>query len=504
MSKFTLNAALVQNFLEDRWRWIRSCIGTQDRNVDAECGYPNDIDVATYKRAYERGDIAARIVEIYPQETWQENPEVYETEENIETDFEKEWTLQNKIHNFFPLLQRVDTLSGIGSFAVILIGINDGKKLNEPVEGINPKGEREGEPKKREILYLRTFDESSVTVKSLESDITSPRLGLPKMYSIRFQDTKLSNSGVVSQIDKEVHWTRIIHICDNRVDSDVYGQPRLKRVFDRILDLKKVRGGSGEMFWRGGFPGLSIETQQPSGDEVLEFDPDKTKKQIEDYQRGLKRYLALVGMTAKSLSPNIADPTHHMNAQIRVIAIAIAVPWRILMGAELGQLASEQDITAWNKRVARRQADYVAPYIIRPFVKRLQDMGVLPATKEESQILIHWKDTHTVTETDKATVAEKITNSITKFVQGDGDMAMDLFHFYTLVLNYTDKEANAIIEKVQGKLEADRELKDEMAELAIKEGEAGIKAMKSNGGAGNGNANGNKTPARKPSAAPRA
>lgn len=494
------------------------------RDIDAECGHPPELTIQDFKKAYTRGDLAARIIEIYPQETWQANPEVYEIEDNEQTEFEKAWLDLNLRHNIYTVLQRADVLSGVGRFGIILIGINDGKILSEPVEGINEKGEVEPPPvpvvatvlnpannaepvkapgKARKIIYLRTFDESSVTIKSLQKDITNPRFGQPVMYSIKFQDANSLGQGVVSIIDVDVHWTRVLHICDNRTDSEVYGMPRLERVYNRILDLKKVLGGAAEMFWRGGFPGLSIETQPTSGNEVdVDFDKDKTKKEIEDYQRGLKRYLATVGMTVKSLAPQIADPTPTMNALIRIIAIAWAIPWRILMGAELGQLASEQDITAWNKRIARRQNSYVSPYLIIPFAQRLMDMQILPRIAEDRTILVFWENTHTVTEIDKATVAEKKTNAITKYVQGGGDMIVDPFHFLTLVMFFTDDEANSILDEIGDRLEADRQMKELMAEAALEGQQATTETTLNpptppqNGGAGNGNANGIKPTSR--------
>lgn len=536
---------LIKNAIYERQKWLSKWLDSQGRDIDKECGHPDIITIDMLKDAYQRGDIAARIVEIYPQETWQEDPEVYESEDNDKTVFEAAWDKISKEFNIYSVLQRADVLSGIGRYGVVLIGIDDGKTLDQPVEGIGETGQvmstalsgtdvvplfQSTPPAtlvaapvlpprpatittappvvptiptpKRKIIYLRTFDESEVTVRTIQADPKNPRFGQPVLYTIKFADAALTNPDGTSiqTVNTVVHWSRVIHICDNRTSSDVFGMPRLERVFNRLVDLKKIMGGAGEMFWRGGFPGLSIETQPVTNDEQIEFDRKATEEQIAQYQKGMRRYLALVGMTAKSLAPQIADPTPSMHAQIRMIAIAWAVPWRILMGAEVGQLASQQDITAWNKRVSRRQSSYITPYIILPFVKRLIMMGVLPPVADDTEIQVDWADTHTVTETDKATVAEKRTNAITKYVQGGGDLVMSPFHFLTLVLDYSDDEANSIIEKVGGALEQDRELKQALAEMAAQPAPPA-------GGAGNGNANGvasgsrGTAPAKKPAKA---
>lgn len=498
---------LIRNAISERWSMLYKWFSDQTRDIDKECGYPIELTVADYKKIYERGDIAARVLEMYPNECWQDNPDVYETEENEKTAFETAWIDLVKSQNLHSILQRIDILSGLGQYGVLLIGIDDNKKLDTAVEGIDEKGDiiPTETTKERKIRFLRPFDESSVSIKAVEKSQTNPRFGLPTMYSIKFSDpvTMSADPGATSTVDVNVHWTRILHVADNRTDSDVFGQPRLKRVYDRLFDLKKIMGGSGEMFWRGGFPGLSIETQPLNSDETIDFDKEKTKAEIEAYQKGLKRYLALVGMTAKSLAPQIADPTNHMNAHIRLIAMAWGIPWRIFMGAELGQLASEQDITAWNRRVKRRQETYVGPYLIVPFAIRLQGMRVLPPVAEGKSIQVFWPDTHTVTNTDKATVAEKLTNALTKYIQGGGDLMMDPFHFYTLFCKLTDEEANSIIAEVGDALEEDRKMKLAEAELGMEEQKASIAAEK-RGGAGNGNANGSTSGSRGSAPRPKA
>lgn len=506
---------MVLNAIADRTTWLRKWLDTNCRDIDAEAGWPVTITMDDYKKAFKRGDLATRIIEIYPHESWKDSPDVYETEENEETPFEKAWKETAKANNLYAVLQRADVISGVGRYGLILIGVSDGKKLDQPVAGVEEAllaefkaSTTEETPaavtppattkKPLKIIYLRTFDESVVTIKEVEKDMSNPRFGQPKMYSLKFQNPEslAQANGITETIDADVHWTRVLHVCDNRTDNDIFGTPRLERCYNCFLNLKKILGGAGEMMWRGGYPGISIETQPMQGDDVFEFDKEATEAQIEKYQKGFRRYLALLGMTAKSLQPNIADPTPHANLQIRMIAIAWGIPWRILMGSELGQLASEQDIENWNTRVGRRQNDYVAPYMVVPFANRLIAMGVLPPLAAGRLVLVAWKDTHTVTKKDKADVAEKITNAITKYVQGGGEMVIDLFHFLTLVCAFTEEEANSILDKVGDALAKDREMKQAMADLSMEETQSGIDAAANNGGRGNGNANGSTSTSR--------
>jgi hypothetical protein len=491
MSKLKLNQ-LVENVLSLRETWLRKLLDPR-RDIEEECGHPKVLTTSDFKYAFERGDIAQRVVSVLPTESWAHDPEVYETEDAEETKFEKAWIALEKEQHIYSHLGRVDILSGIGRFGVLMLGLDDGGELSQPVGTITGRDKAERLSGEHKLLYLRPFDESLVRVNKIETDVHHPRYGQPTEYNIDFADTTLGiqadPAAVTSTVTKAVHWTRIIHICDNRTNSEVFGLPRMQVVFNRLLDLSKIAGGSGEMFWKGGFPGLSLESTPIDG-VLPTIDVTATKEQMEAYMNGLQRYIATAGMQVKSLSTQIADPTAHMESQIRLIAMAIGVPWRILMGVEVGQLASEQDLSIWNRRLMRRREAYISPFVIAPLVDRLIQLAVLPELGEEGY-QIYWPDLNAPSDEQKATVAEKRTNAISKYVQGGCDQLVDPQHYLTLVLGFTDEEAESIIEEVGDRMietdpeaEAEREL--ELAQAAAR-------------------GNGNGTPAQsQPPGAPRA
>lgn len=442
-------ANLVRNTISlfARQAWLRSVIDPR-RDIDLECGYPGDILIDDLVRAFQRGDIAQRVVQLYPDECWTGDPTVLETEDEIDTEFELAWHELNVRRQCFSYLHRVDILSGIGRFGVLLIGIDDGKPLDQPVDGMDDRGNRVGDGRKHELLYLRAFDEGLATISELETSSSNPRFGHPKKYQLRFVDARTGGLGGISASSKlittqDVHWHRVLHVADNRTNSDVFGNPRLEVVFNRLLDLKKVAGGSAEMFWKGGFPGISVEAPT-NVDEIVEFDAEATKEQLEAYMNGLQRYLALVGMQAKSLAPNVADPSKHVETQIRLIAMALGVPWRVFMGVEIGQLASDEDTRNWNKRLERRRNKYITPFLIRPFIERLSALSILPEIDRPP--MVQWPDLNTLSDLDIANVAEKRTNSLVKYVQGGVEAMMLPFHYLTHVLGMSDAEARAIIQ----------------------------------------------------------
>lgn len=439
---------IVTNQLLSRAAWLQRMLDPR-RNIASECGHPQVIINQDYVDMYERNDIAARVVGLYPDACWQKAPDIFETDEPTDTPWEKAWKELSESLGIFTHLHHADVISGIGRYGVLILGFDDGVTLDKPINFIPPTT---GIPT-RKLLYLRALDESLIKISQLEGDQSKPRFGLPTMYQCSFEETSVLGTTDTTITDgeppralRDVHWTRIIHFADNRTHSLIYGVPRLKRVFNRVLDLQKIAGGSAEMFWKGGFPGLSVETM-PSNEQV-EFDVEATKEQMIAYMNGLQRYIATQGMSVKSLTVQIADPSKHIETQIRLISIALSCPWRIFMGAEVGQLASEQDIREWNSRIERRRERYLNPNVIYALIDRLIQVGVLPTLGNGlNRPTIEWNDLNTPSNLDKATVAEKKTKAMLNFVQGKLDSMMPLQEYLTTIMGLREEEAAAIVAK---------------------------------------------------------
>lgn len=380
-----------------------------ERNINYECQYPDIITTQNYQTMYEREAVAKRVVQLFPDKCWSQFPVILENEDSEQTEFEKVWDELVKQKRVFHFLRRIDVLSGIGKYGILLLGINDGKELREAVEGINEvTGEMQGE-KDYDLLYLKPFNQDVVEIKEKEKDPKSPRFGLPKLYQVTFEDTQIQE--VQSTQTKVVHWTRVIHVADNREVSDVMGVPRMKQVYNRLIDIRKISSSSAEMFWKGGFPGMAFETYP---EMETELDTDAIQEQMEDYMNGLQRYLALENVQAKSLAPAVADPKGHIDIQIALISIALGVPKRMLMGSEEAKLASEQDTQNFNITIAGRRENYCTPLIIRPLIDRLIMFGVLPTIET---YLIVWNDLNAPSEEDIANVAKIRTEALAKYVQ---------------------------------------------------------------------------------------
>ena len=422
------------------------------RNIDDECGYPSteNLDIKNYKDMYDREAVAARVVEVLPVESWKVQPEVFETPNNErETEFEEawdslgsqlrgtEWYQSEKGSVVWEFLLRIDRLSGIGAYGILLIGIDDGLDLEkEAVFG----------RKDRKVLFFRVFDQSLVTISRFEKDVNNPRFGQPVEYDVSFSTTEGQLTGEVSLVIKKVHWTRVIHVADSKGSSEIFAVPRQRAVWNRLSDLRKLYGGSAEMYWRGAFIGLSFETHPQLGGDVPDLkDPvfvAALRGQIEKYENGLQRYLSTTGMTVKSLAPQVVDPTPQIDTQIKAICIKLGVPKRIFEGSERGELASSQDSRAWHSRLKARQNNYLTPNLIVPLVDRLINLGILSQPKE---YFVRWPDLDTLTELEQAPVAVQKTEALAKYVQGSVESIVAPFDFLTQVLGFEEEEAEAMI-----------------------------------------------------------
>ena len=461
------NLLLVNSLLTTRLSLLRRQMTTLDatKDIDKECGYPSEISPEQYQAMYDREGIAKRVVGVFPEESWKHDPEVCDSEDTeTDTEFEKSWKGLVKRFNLFNLLLRADRLSGIGSFGLVLIGIDDGKSLDQPIGGVQEDGTFKPPTTPYKLLYLKSFSQAAVQIGSFEQAVSNPRFGLPTSYNINFARVDTGDQATATQQpmptnQTAVHWTRVIHLADNRDSSDVFGVPRMRVVYNRLYDLRKLLSSSAEMFWKGAFQGLSLEVD-PTISGSVELDKKAIGEEMDEYQNGLRRYIALQGMTAKSLAPAVADPTNHFIVHMKAIAASIGVPWRVFLGTEEAQLAGEQDGTVWIERIKDRQVKYISPMIITPFVDRLQGLGILPpcqnndaAQADSSEIekpsaglIINWPELHNPSLMDKASIAKMLAEAMSTYINSGGDSLMQPLDFLVMIMGFTQKQAEAIMD----------------------------------------------------------
>jgi uncharacterized protein len=452
------------------------------RDYNHEAGYPetHELTIEKYQQMYDREGVSTRVVEVFPMESWLVEPTVFETEDNetntafeiawkdLAKDFtENSWYEDSEGNPIWEYLMRADIQSGIGSFGTLLLGIDDGLELHE-----------EATPKKgQKLTFLRPFSQALSSVTNYEQDATNPRYGQPTEYNLSFQNllNQAEPTSGQDQSVKRVHWTRLIHLADNLQSSEQFGVPRQRPVFNYLMNLLKLYAGSAEMYWKGAFPGYSIETH-PSMPGEVDIDTSSIKDQMEQMMNTLQRYGSFQDVTLKDHAPQVVDPSPQIMVQIEAICIRLGIPKRIFLGSERGELASSQDTLAWNRRITARQSKYITPRIIVPFVDRLIWLGILPTPKAYN---IVWPTLGLLSPEEESNVALKRTESIAKYVGGGVETLIHPHDYLTKVLNFTIEEATEIIDSAWEAAEKEEQMtiaaQPEVVEVAAPlPGQAGV------------------------------
>lgn len=332
-----------------------------DRDLYKVLGFPKTLEFDNYLQLYERHDIAGRLVDLPAEDTWRKPPTVSE-DGNMQTAFTEAWRYLVNKRQVFAKLSTADRLSGVGRFGILLMGVRDGKNLSEEITEGAVKG-----PKA--ILYLRPFHEGSVEIVEWEQDTQNERYNLPLIYSVEIQEDSTQN----------VHWTRVLHLAEEKGSNEAYGQPRLKRAYNQFLNKMKIGGGVAEAIWYAMRPGMVVSEREGYDPSGL-MDDDAFMQEVKRYMHDPARILRLVGAEAKEIAPpTMLDPSGAAEVMLGYIAASQAIPKRVLIGSSHGELAAaKEDLRQWYAHIGYRQKNYAEPEILRPFIDKLIWMGALP------------------------------------------------------------------------------------------------------------------------------
>lgn len=390
-------------------------------------GYKKVLRYQDFLAQFVRQDIARAIIERPVKVTWSGPCSIIESNKEDTTTLEKDWLDLERRLNLKSKFIRLDKLTGLGRYGVLYMGFNDIRKQGDTEKPVS---------KSVELLFLRPLGESSAKIATWEKNTTNPRYGLPLLYDITLVD---SDGSTESQI--KVHYTRVLHVVENAMESEIEGSPRLEVVYNRLQDLEKLVGGSAEMFWRGARPGYSGEidkefTMSPVEEKALE-------DQMDEYENDLRRLLINKGLKVSPLAIQISDPKNHVDVQIQLISAVTGIPKRILSGSERGELSSSQDSVEWVSYVQSRREEFAEPHIIRPFVDRMIEIGILP--KPQNGYDIEWQDLFAISEKDKVEIGKSRASALKDYFTNP--MASEVVPpkaFYEFFLGFGREQINLI------------------------------------------------------------
>ena len=382
-----------------------------ERDLYQTMGYPRYLTAEDYVDAYLRQDIAARIVDSYPDATWREPPSIDDNPQ-LAAAWEE---MDGRLH-LWRGLHRTDRLAGLGHYGIALLGLDGGQPMDQPVQGSN-----------FQLIYVQPHSERTAQVVRWNSDPTSPRYGKPDLYRVT---TGVNWTGAgAGQKSLTVHHSRVIHIAERALEDESIGTPRLERIWNRLMDLDKLLGSSAEIYWQN-----SAMIMQLKADLDVQWDPEEAAaltNQIDEMQNGLRRWLRTRGVEANNIAPGLqgSDASNTIDSIVDMIAGSVAIPKRILLGNEAGELASAQDENNWAGRVNERREQFAGPSVVEPFIRRLQSYGVLPG----GEFSLTWPESDNLGEQARAQIALQKAQAIATYANAPGAelvVSPEEFRFY--------------------------------------------------------------------------
>lgn len=386
------------------------------RNITEALGYTQDsaLTPAAYRQRYNRCGIASRLVRLFPESTWGEGATVYEDPEpdNV-TDFEEQLSTLFSRLDFWSRVTRADILTGLGRYGALLIGAPG--DLSSDL--ISKRQIRTSD----DILGLTPLGEERCKIESRVKDKSSPRFGLAETYKVKLFDSDTESFNSFDNLNdlstpQIVHWSRIIHIAEGCLESDLYGEPRLRSVWNYLTDLDKVVGGGAEAAWKRADPGINLDINPEI--EMGEEEEEALSEEVEEYEHGLSRFIRTRGGKINVLSAAVTMFGANADSIIQLISASKGIPFRILAGSERGELASTQDRNNWADRVSERREKFANP-LIRHIVDRFIAIGALLAPTEYH---ISWPEIEELDEGAKAEVAGKIALANKNQVEAGGEL----------------------------------------------------------------------------------
>ncbi len=395
----------VMNALLERMKWMKG-FGTTfggARDLYAVYGYKQLPMHKDFVFKYRRQDIARRIIHAPVDATWTDPPLL-----KVGASEWTDWTKLAKEHDIWMYLHQADIFAGLGIFSILVVGMDDGS-LSTPV--------RKGKAKK--ILYLQPYLEDSIDIVQVEENQSSPRFGKPVMYEITPGETTLIAPATTQTKTKiqlrnkfQVHWTRVLHLADNTLENSIAGCSRLEPVYNTLDDLQKVCGSAAETFWLTGNRGMHIDIDKEM--EMQSGDEEALSDEIDEYQNQLRRVIRTRGVKIANLGSDVADPKNTFSVLMSLLSSATGIPQRVLMGAEAGQLASQQDRANWAIQIAQRVAVFAEPKVLKPFLKLLHDAEVISVPED---LIISWPDPFKMNPLERAQTSAQTARSAVNIIR---------------------------------------------------------------------------------------
>ena len=372
------------------------------RDLWASFGYPEGLSFVDTMRMYNRGGIARRVAHAYPNAVWSRPPVLW-CKEDPAWSQEFEQFMANS--GAWIALFRLDILSSLGTYGVLLLGTNKSNLRSELKAPAN-------------LVFLQAYSEQNAQIIQWDTQETSPNFGRPSMYRLNPEnDSRQHFSSSIGSMPLrkplEVHWTRTLHVCHGALENDIYGRPVFSDIWNYLVDLEKVVGSSAESYWMTANRGMHADVDKEMAMDSQ--DAADLSDEIDEYQHGLRRFIRTRGVKVNSLGSEVADPRGPYEVLLTLISGTKGIPRRTLTGSEAGQLASAQDKGNWAERVGEYRQLHAEPAILKPFVERMIAIGAI--RKPRGDLKAYWPDAYQMSPLERGQTSAQTARTVANIVK---------------------------------------------------------------------------------------
>lgn len=435
MSELTTEAQFLVNALTDaigRQRMLYAGMNgnTKRTKLWDEFGYPEQLTFENFHRQYRRGSTGFAAVHKLLDSCWTDNPTIIDGDEYREstntTAWEKAVTKLMKKH--WAKIKDADRRNMVGRYSALLIQVRDNRDWSEPVDVAVVK--RLGSIA---LVKLIPAWEAQITPGNTDVDTHSETYGQPVSYHFNEQpvgDDKATGSPRAVQ----VHPDRIILLCEGSEDENILsGIPLLEAGYNDLLDIEKTKGGSAEGFLKNASRQLGIAFDKETdmaGLKKAAIDAgfkdlgEALNEKVVKMNRGTDAALVMQAGTPSVLSVAASDPTPSWTVSANQFCATIQCPFNILFGKQTGNLASEEDKTAWATRCNGRRWGFMSDLVTR-VIERFWAIGIIdpPSTGE---VTLAWSDLLAPSEKEKIANMQALADVAQKTQQAFGTSAVDV------------------------------------------------------------------------------
>ena len=353
----------------------------KQKNYAKDFGYPEFIGFHELYRAYSRHGLANAGVEKTILKTWQDSPNVWETEEPQETALEAEIRQKLDDLRFWQKIIEADRRALVGGYSALILRYADDSPFSAPVDFV--RGGLDG------LIELIPVWAGQLTVARWNTDPRSPDYGKPLAFNFNeaeFEGARAQGRSFQIHPDRVFIWS---------ADGGLHGRAMLEPGYNALLDLEKICGAGGEGFWKNSRGSLVIEFDKETDIQGIaasmgvtpEDLANKIGDQVEEFNNGFDSSFIAQGVKVSNVPVTLPSPEHFFAVALQMFAASISIPIKVLTGNQTGERASSEDNAEWNATNAARRRNVCAPNI-RALLDRLEKAGILP----ERDWHVNWTD----------------------------------------------------------------------------------------------------------------